>query len=67
MTGNPVRTIGVRRIAGAKTCGDYQRENAGPDGAEDVLFGSCRFHFKFRDWIVTDGRGLTVLLPVDGD
>ena len=58
MAGHPVRTMGVRHIAGAKTCGDYQRENAEPDGAEDVLFGSCRFHdFKFRDWIVTDGGG----------
>jgi hypothetical protein len=57
----------VGHIAGAKTCGDYQRENAQSDCAEDVLFGSFRFHdFKFTHWMAGDRRGLTVFLSVKG-
>jgi hypothetical protein len=67
VAGDPVCAGGVGHIAGAETCGDYQRENAQPDGAEDVLFGSFRFHdFKFTDWMAGDGRGLTVFLSVKG-
>jgi hypothetical protein len=55
VTGNPVCTIGVRHVAGTETCGDYQRKNAQPDGAEDVRFRGVRFHdFKFSSKTVTD-------------
>jgi hypothetical protein len=39
-----MRTIGVRHVAGTETCGDYQRKNAEPDCAKDVLFCGVRFH-----------------------
>jgi hypothetical protein len=61
VTGNPVRAIRMRHIAGTETCGDYQCKNAQLDGAENALFGSVRFHdFKFNSKIAVDRRGLTV-------
>jgi hypothetical protein len=67
VAGYPVCASGVGHVAGAETCGDYQRENAQFDCAEDVLFGSFRFHdFKFTNWMAGDGRGLTVFLSVRG-
>jgi hypothetical protein len=65
---NPVCTRRMGHITGTEACGDYQRKNAQLDGAENVLFGSVRFHdFKFKDWTREDKRGLTVNLPVNGD
>jgi hypothetical protein len=61
VTGNPVRTGGVGHVAGAEACGNYQRKNAQPDSAEEVLFSGVRFHdFKFTDWTAAHSRGLTV-------
>jgi hypothetical protein len=51
----------VGHVAGAEACGNYQRKNAQPDSAEEVLFSGVRFHdFKFTDWTAADSRGLTV-------